>query len=443
MEEEKRDNKKIFLLVGVALLLFVLLFSAYLFFASRGESDGLRGTTSFFGLFGDDISREGNTINVPGDTLLGSEEEGARPRLRKLSSLPVAGAMFKRGANGEPLVRYMERERGNIYDVASDSGREVRVTNDTNLRVHDAVFGNNGNTVIFRFVDPYGVIKTRLAQFVPDPESDVLGHLSEGNFLPDDVLVLAPSVDKSRLLFMREVSGAASGELVDLVTRSVKHVFDFPFSEWGAELKDSNTLFLTTKASGMFPGYSYRYNIDTKTMTKVLDAKNGLTTLYSPSGAKVLYSEVISGKTILIGADLEATQEDVDSSSFYLDFSTLPEKCVWSKNETMIYCGAPGNLPKGVLPDAWYQGKVFFDDRLRSYSITSGIPEILVNPEFAVGELIDVVAPFLSDDESELFFINKRDGILWALALGAPSTLGEEGEELTPEELKDAQGSQL
>lgn len=441
MDEQQNNNKKWFI-VGIAAVALVIGLAFFWFFASKGEDDGLSGTTAFFGIFGGDEVRPRTGINPPDEEGGLSGESGAElPRLRKLSTLPVAGALFYKNGDGVALVRYMEKEKGNIYDVEVDTARESRVTNETIARVHDAVIGNNGSTVILRFVNSFGIAKTRLAQIAMTEatSSPTTGVLSEGEFLPDETTAVSISEEKNSVFFLRKTESGTAGGLIDLPTRGIQYVFDFPFSEWIPQLNNAQTLFLTTKASGMFPGYSYEYRTDTRTLGKKLDAKMGLTTLYSPSGDRVLYSEVVAGHLIFSMIDFAQGPEEDDPP--FPAFVTLPEKCTWTKNNRKIYCGAPNELPNGLLPDVWYQGKTFFDDNLWAHDFETGISDLLAMPQELVGESFDIVSPFLSDDGGTLFFINKGDGVLWAYTLGTPPPDTQGDDELSPEELKDALGS--
>ena len=48
-----------------------------------------------------------------------------------------------------------------------------------------------------------------------------------------------------------------------------------------------------------------------------------------------------------------------------LPIASMTEKCVWSNDDSVIYCGVPVDLPSGATyPDDWYQGAVHFSDRI-------------------------------------------------------------------------------
>ena len=46
----------------------------------------------------------------------------------------------------------------------------------------------------------------------------------------------------------------------------------------------------------------------------------------------------------------------------HLGLKTLPEKCIFNKFGSALYCAVPKQVPAEEYPDSWYQGVVSFDD---------------------------------------------------------------------------------
>ncbi len=97
--------------------------------------------------------------------------------------------------------------------------------------------------------------------------------------------------------------------------------------------------------------------------------------------------------------------------------TALPEKCLWTKDSITLFCGAPNEIPEGMYPDSWYQGKVSFSDALWKINTETGALNILAIPEEDAREEIDLIDPMLSPDEHTLIFRNKKDSSLWSLQL--------------------------
>lgn len=453
-EQDHSDvNKK--LAIAIALLVVVAVGVLIFFFFFRGErGEGGSPFGTFFGELGDEASRPEKTdpIEHPGGTGSESALPGEeRPRLRKISSRPSVGATEYLSKSGATIIRYMESEKGNIYDIELETGREARITNDTLIGIHDAYFGANGNTVIVRFADKYGTIRTEVRDIIADPDpagASIPASLSDGSRLADNAASVALSPDGSSFFYLAtDDAGSAVGRILDIPTRKPVTLFEHPISEWLPQLASDGTLRLTTKPSAEIEGFAYFYNAESRRLEKLFGPKTALTTNYSPSGTKMLYGELLSNLPILGYATVPksgpAYEEDHAPP---LGFSSLPEKCAWAKNEIRIYCGAPSGTVKRTLPDDWYKGVFFFDDAIWMFDFSDGSSRKIASPADDAGVPIDVVYPFVAKDGAELIFTNKRDGYLWALTLGPVADAGDEGAggedaPVKPEEAADVLGS--
>ncbi|MFA6078079.1 MAG: hypothetical protein WC724_03630, partial [Candidatus Paceibacterota bacterium] len=181
---------------------------------------------------------------------------------------------------------------------------------------------------------------------------------------------------------------------------------------------NSGLVTLTTKPSAEIPGHLFFVNPNTKSVTKILGNIKGLTTLTSPNGQLVLYSESQSGSPSLFVFD------SVNKQTKSLSLQTLPEKCVWSKTtKTLIYCAVPQSLLGRSLPDQWYQGVVSFTDDLWSIDTTTTITKKIMGPDSLGISGLDMTNLSLSTNDSFLLFINKVSGTPWMyrLAEAAPA----------------------
>jgi hypothetical protein len=106
-----------------------------------------------------------------------------------------------------------------------------------------------------------------------------------------------------------------------------------------------------------------------------------------------------------------------DSSTKDVALQTLPEKCVWKKDNIYIYCAIPSVFPSGEYPDSWYQGISSFNDNIWMVDATTGKSTSVFVPGSLTIKLLDMTNLTLSPAEDFLFFINKRDSSLWAFDL--------------------------
>jgi hypothetical protein len=106
-----------------------------------------------------------------------------------------------------------------------------------------------------------------------------------------------------------------------------------------------------------------------------------------------------------------------DSSTKDVALQTLPEKCVWKKDNASLYCAIPSVFPSGEYPDSWYQGISSFNDNIWMVDAVTGKTTPVFVPGSLTLKLLDMTNLTLSPAEDFLFFINKRDSSLWAFDL--------------------------
>ena len=95
-----------------------------------------------------------------------------------------------------PTVRFVESGTGYIYDVGAKGGNPNKVSGTVVARTAQALFGNNGTSVIFRYVDTDNqTISTYLGRIVPSSNGVIPGSVT-GNFLTDDISDIVVSADQ-------------------------------------------------------------------------------------------------------------------------------------------------------------------------------------------------------------------------------------------------------
>ncbi|MFC1595274.1 hypothetical protein ACFL3E_02515, partial [Patescibacteria group bacterium] len=166
---------------------------------------------------------------------------------------------------------------------------------------------------------------------------------------------------------------------------------------------------LKTKSSALAPGFIATLNLS-GVMEILIPEKNGLDILWSPDASMFLYSET---KNLGESMDVWLTKTKTPQDGEKLGFKTLAEKCMWSKEDTeIIFCAVPKILPSYVIPDNWWMGDFFFEDRLWKINTVTGEVKIILNEES-----FDIIDLFSSVNEDHVFFINKKDSTLWSLKL--------------------------
>jgi hypothetical protein len=432
-------SKRNFILLVVGLLIIFSGILGYWYLAAQKTPAIPEETPSFLSKFNPfkpnplpSPSTPNTTLPDEGDTTQGS----ASPYtvLTKISSAPVAGyGIFNKerlitlDALPEattpvsktplapkteivPAFRFIDRATGNIFESFADK-IDVRQFSNTSIpKVHEAFLGNNGGSVIMRYLkSDNDTIET----FLGTLPKEVLGgdystpHEVTGSFLPEDIKDLSISPDGAHVFYILPSSDGVMGITLDLATNKKVQIFQNAYTEWTPGWGGNKIITLTTKPAASVMGYMYVLDPITKSFTRVLGGTAGLTASVGIDNKTILYSD--NTLTLFV---------------FYMDtggssntgLHTLPEKCVWGTLK--IYCAVPKNIPVGEYPDSWYQGTASFNDQIWSIDINAGTTTLVLDPStMPGGEVVDATKLGLDPKENYLFFVNKIDSSLWEYKL--------------------------
>ncbi len=453
-------SKRNFILLIIVLVIIILAVLAFMFFSgNKGETISDEGGTNFFAKF----NPFGKNNNQEEDT--NSDEEGTTDttptlpteglRLRKVSTMPVAGygifskerfkelpmpedttgTEFDEEEDSTPILddsktvlptksitppstefatalRYVAKETGYVYQTFADKIEERRFSSTYIPKVHEAFFGNKGESVVMRYLKSDD---RTIDTFLGTLPKEVLGgdtsdtNELKGSFLPENVTNISLSPDLFNIFYTLNTGNSFIGTTAGIVGDKKNQIFSSAFTEWLTEWPNQKIITLTTKPSSGIPGYMYFLDSTKKVTSRVLSDIKGLTTLTSPTGKFVLY-----GNDVLEMSIVNVTSKNITN----VPIKGLPEKCVWGKNDLAIYCLAPGYVSNGKYPDIWYRGEISFSDQIWKFDSISGATEIILDPLIVEGgEDIDGIRLMLDTNENYLFFMNKKDSYLWEFKL--------------------------
>jgi len=447
-------SKRNLILVIVVIVVVMIGISGFFYFRqiNNQTSDNTQGeNTNFFAdflPFGNNRNNidtntvDTTTVNISDFTPTNQIDE-SKARLKKVSSFPVAGfGVFMKerfteiidpkeggGSIGASFteditetnppssefvvaLRYVNKATGNIYQTFADKLDERRFSSTVIPKVYEAYFGNNGESVVLRYLKRDD--KT-IETFVGKLPKEFLGadgtgtNEITGSFLPENISDISVSPDTSKIFYIFNVGDNAVGVTLALEENSKTQVLNSPFTEWLSLWPQSDTITVTTKPSFNVPGYVYAINPNKKDFKKILGGINGLTTLTSPNGELILYNNSNLSLTIF---NTSTKNREI------LSIKTLPEKCVWGSSSNVLYCAVPKFISRAAYPDAWYQGEVSFSDEIWRIDTKSGNGSLILNPtNIEGGEDIDGIKLSLDENLNYLFFVNKKDSYLWELKL--------------------------
>ncbi len=100
-----------------------------------------------------------------------------------------------------------------------------------------------------------------------------------------------------------------------------------------------------------------------------------------------------------------------------LGIPTFVSKCLWSKDGKTVFYALPGDLPNNaLLPNDYNSGKIQTTDTFWKVNTETGEKKRLVELN-EIEVQVDAENLFFNADESMLFFINRRDGLLYRISL--------------------------
>jgi len=347
------------------------------------------------------------------------------PVLRLLSNTPVGGYGASTTASTS-AIRWIDRGRGNIFEARGDNLDIITISNTLIPRMYETIWNTNVSSFIGQYLDNNtDEITTAIANITKRNtnstasttgavEANVTPYELKGKIVSGNVIAMATSPKKDRVLMVSNKNDRAVGYISNFDGSKQTQLFDLPFTKMTAEWPEENTIAITTNASAYYSGYLYFLNAKTGAMKQILANTPGLTTKVSKDATKVLYSST-AGKGGRVTTSLYDIKNNKTSS---IIFRTIADKCAWSaKFKEQVYCGVPSQISEGVFPDDWYLGKLSTVDAVWMLDANTGEINEVADLLDIGKTIIDIYKPSLDNTDDFLYFINKNDLSLWSLDL--------------------------
>ena len=423
------SKKQLYIVIGVFTIIIVGFFLAY-FILTNGNTSGNNAThnNTFGNFFG-----SSNNTNTPSSQNgnNGTNENQNNPVvsntnlpiLRQITKNAVAG-VYATQKFGKSYADYIEKETGNVFETRLEDMQNNRLSNSVMPRITEAYFANGGNSIVTRFLQNKGDTISSFILDVPTTQylsvATTSAPVPNGRFLPLGIVNMIISSDGKTAFYLTKSAGfqerSSFGSIFNFGKNNVSEVFQSPFTEWLPVSFDSKEVLLQTKASQNVAGFLYSFNIKTGILQKIIGDINGLTTLPSPDGQHILYSESTNSGVML------HIYNRADNTKIDTNLQTLPEKCVWKNNNVTVYCATPDNLSGSQYPDLWYQGLVTFRDNIWQLNAITGKASVVLTTSSFIPESLDMTELTLSPLQDFIYFVNKRNSSLWAFEVSKAET---------------------
>ncbi|HOM33052.1 MAG TPA: hypothetical protein PK168_00395 [Candidatus Paceibacterota bacterium] len=175
---------------------------------------------------------------------------------------------------------------------------------------------------------------------------------------------------------------------------------------------ESNTVYIIEKPSGMNESTILSFDLKNKIFTPFVNG-NGLILKWDHLGKYGLLFRVESNnqqpKLSLINKDALVLAE--------IPNITLPDKCVFANNKSLLYCSIFVN-PNfgGIWPDVYYMGMYPFDEMIYEINLETLEAKLLNNNTFRIKDIK------ISNDDKFLFFFDEKTYNFYSLSL-EPETI--------------------
>lgn len=417
-------TKKILLIIGILAIIGV---AAFLIFGSQTQTESGDGRVGFsirdFLPFGnsDNSTDTGTTNTTETSGIISNNEpfttqtnEIVVPRLRKISKEPVAGAVIY-NVGTTSVVRFVEKGTGNVYEANSSTTVVQRLTNTTIPKIIRAFWLPNASGFLAQTLEPGSeIVETNFVKLNKNTASSTSESLTLFSTiiskLPTSIKEITIKPDGTKIFYYTALS-SSNWFVSNPDGTGSSLVMSHPLTEWLPKWISGNVIIMQIKGSSEATGFTYSFDVSSKTLKKIGVDASGLSVNPNSDGSLSLISSGGSVPDLFIVDNKNVSTKGIDAN-------TLAEKCVWLKDKNpFVYCAIPSQIPRGNYPDIWYKGLVSTEDFIEKIDISNDIFYNIANLSSLSGQKIDVVDISLSPDGSHLIFRNKIDGFLWMLRI--------------------------
>ena len=340
----------------------------------------------------------GSAGSLPGGTTGQTGQNQTALKIKPISKEAVLSPTI--GEDGQ-TVKYYARANGHIWESDFLGANLKKISAATLNGLIKAVWSPDAGKVIGIFSD-----NDKIKKYFYDYTNN------QSALLGEKVGFVAWSPDSKKIAyeFIDPVNGQNNISTANPDGTNYKNIFKTRLDNLIVEWPSKEKISLRQPPSGLAQGILYAINSATGDFNKILSDIYGLSVKWSPKADKILYSSTDDR-----GRNPKLTLSDeTGANSKDLKLAGIADKCAWSKDDRTIFCALPQELSANAIwPDDYYKGLVILSDDFYKINLETGDKTKILGSSDQVS--YDAQELFLSPKEDYLFFINKRDGLLYSL----------------------------
>jgi len=391
---------------GIVVVVVIIVGYKFLFTpSSAGTNTGQKDFFSALFPFGNSAQPSGSGDEASSTPLSNQKQTGEVPLLRHITDKIVSGAWFMEAASSTtpPIIRYMQRENGNMFQTPADSFNETRISNTTVPGVLELYAATDANLIV-RYLDDSGVVGNFYGFVNATSSQQSFNALPIRRF---DRISLQK--DSSSILTVTSTNGTGRVDVSKADGTKLQTIFVSPITSW-VPLQGGSRNFLETAPSAAALGYLYE--IKNGALSKIAGGLAGFTASVSPSGRFIAYSGNSANGFSFSVLDTKT------NATYASPIHAFAMKCAWVPNrEPVLFCAVPKNPAPLAYPDDWLLGSATFAD-------DAWVIDPIHQSVYFIGTLADengttIDAENISIDKSGSYalFTNKKDLTAWSLKI--------------------------
>ncbi|MDP2709356.1 MAG: hypothetical protein Q8O93_04950 [bacterium] len=399
--------KNIFIIIGFALIIFMLGYSLYaLFFkpSAPPSSAPEQTETELGGNLPAAQTGTGQTA-VSGQPAAGLPAEGGQPGLIESNPIALGGLTQTTELNQTPAYAAALSSNGaDLLYYNKQDGKFYRLTNDGQLSsLSDKIFNQvekitwspDKNKAILEYPDQAKIIY----DFKNERQISLPKHWQDFDFSADGEKIVFKSLAEdpdNRWLAIVDSQGAAAQRITALGNKD-----ETVYPSWSP---NNQTVAMYTEGTDFDRQMVYFVGLNNENFKALAIEGRGFQPKWSPQGDRLLYSVYSSSSDLKPELWLANAQgENIGTGRVKLGVQTWADKCVFS-SAVEIYCAVPDSLEEGagLFPDLAKNSR----DNLYKINTQTGMKKLVAIPDgnFTMADLI------ISGNGYYLYFTDANSG---------------------------------